>query len=358
MMLGSLLPGRLDLYLLRRGVTAIVMITVLIIVIALAVDFLVNIGMFVHNLNKPGVAVAIRDLYWYRLPQIANVALPLATVIGTLVVCAPMLKRGEFIALSAAGISPARAARVLPLLALMVGVLDTGIADLVTPHAVAHSTEIEDRLQNQRRLGRVWQVPLTKTNWFAARAQGLIKNDPPSIDRVVVAHASGMVMADQLAWIGGAWQLRGHLLEFRVQPDGRCSLYRPATIALEGDLALPWDPQTLYRNLLPRYTLTGPELMRIGGQVEVSYAWTRWSRLLIPLLGVLAAMPAFVRFLHRDSMVLGTFKGLAAAAVPVLVMVVGGMVADTSGVSPATTILAAGALALAPTLFLYWRWRL
>ena len=34
-------------------------------------------------------------------------------------------------------------------------------------------------------------------------------------------------------------------------------------------------------------------------------------------------------------MVLGTVKALAAAAVPVVVVVVGGMVADTSGVSPA-----------------------
>jgi lipopolysaccharide export LptBFGC system permease protein LptF len=279
-------------------------------------------------------------------------------VIAALVVCAPMLKRGEFIALSATGISPARAARMLPVLALLVGVLDTGIADLVTPHATAHATENEDKLQNQRRLGRVWQVPSTKTNWFAGRAQGLIKNDPPSIDRIVIAHATGMVMADQLVWLDGKWQLRGHLLEYRVMPGGRCLLFRPAEISLEGDLELPWDPPTLYRNLLPRYTLSGPELMHIGGPVEVAYAWSRWSRLLVPLLGVLAALPAFVRFLNRDAMVVGTMRAIGAAAVPILVLVVGDMVADSSGIGPAATVMVAGAIALAPTLIFYWRWRL
>ncbi len=357
-MISSLLPGRLDSYLLRRGLGALFMVASLIIVVALAIDFLINIGTLAKSTTKGGQLALIASLYWYRLPQLANIALPIGAVVSCLLVCAPMLKRGEFIALSANGISPARAARMLLALMLVVGVVDTVIADFISPKAIARTTAIEDILQNQRRLGRVWQVPATKTNWFAGRAQGLIRGDVPTVDRVVIASKGGLVCADQMVWQEGRWQLQGHLLEFRVTPEGHCLLYRPTEIPLEGDLALPYDPQQLYRNLLPRYTMTGPELLRIGGRTEISYAWSRWSRLVVPLLAALIALPVFVRFSHRDALVMGTIRALAAASVPVMVVVAGGMVADTSGAHPAVPVLSAVALALIPSIVVYWRWRL
>lgn len=350
--------GRLDRYLLRRGANATITVAVLMVVISLSIDFVINIGTIAKGGDRLGQLALVRDLYGWRLPQLANIALPLSAVIATLVVCAPMLKRGEFVALSASGVSPARAARALPLLALLVGLVDVAIADLVTPHATVRTTEIQDKLENQRRMGRVWQVPTTGSSWFAARAQGLIVNDPPSIDRVVIASASGLVMADRLLWVDSRWQLQGRLLEFRVAPDGECRLLRPAEILLEGDLALPYDPKQLYAKLLPRDTMRGSELLRTKDPSNIAYAWIRWSRALFPLLAVLAALPVFVRFAHKDNIIAGIARALGAAALPVAALVVGGLACETSGLPPALVIAVASAAVLAPTLWLYWRWRL
>ncbi|MBA2481096.1 MAG: LptF/LptG family permease [Planctomycetes bacterium] len=357
-MVRSWLPGRLDWYLLRRGLTTIAMVAGLIIIVAIAVDFLINIGTLARGTGKKDMGKLIASLYWHRLPQLANVALPVASVISCLLICAPMLKRGEFIALSATGVSPARSVRVLLVLVLIVGAIDTVIADLVSPHAIAETTKIEDQLQNQRRLGRVWQVPQTRANWFAGRAQGLWAAQIPTIDKVVIASSEGLTTADRLVWIDDHWRLEGHLLRFRITQDGRYSLERPSEIALEGELLLPFDPQQLYRHLLPRYTMTGPELMMVGGKINEAYAWARWSRLFIPLLAALVAIPMFARFVHRDAMVSGCIKAIASAAIPVLIVIVGGMVADTSAHPPMVVVVTALVVALVPSVWFYLVWRL
>jgi lipopolysaccharide export LptBFGC system permease protein LptF len=357
-MISSLLPGRLDSYLFRRAALATLMVAALMIIIAVSIDFLVNIGTLAKSTDKSGRFLLVLELYWWRLPQLANIALPTATVIAALLVCAPMLRRGEFVALSASGISPARAARVLPLVAILMGGIDAVIADSLTPGATVETTRIEDTLENQRRLGRVWQVPATGTSWFAARAQGLIIDKPPSVDRVVIAYGSGLIMADKLIWQGKAWELQGHLLEFRIEPDGRAALYHPTEIPLEADLALPYDPQQLYAKLLPRDTMSSRQLLRLGDRSDTAYAWSRWARGLYPLLAVLVALPAFVRFVHRDNLISGVAKALGAAALPIVGMVVGGYAAETSGLPPLAVVIAAACLALVPSLIAFWRWRL
>ncbi|MBA3710357.1 MAG: hypothetical protein H0W83_16225 [Planctomycetes bacterium] len=104
--------------------------------------------------------------------------------------------------------------------------------------------------------------------------------------------------------------------------------------------------------------MTGPELLAIGGKTNEAYAWARWSRVVIPLLAALIVMPIFVRFSNRDAIVSGCLKALGGAALPVLVVVVGGMIADTSAFPPMTVVLIAVGLALIPASIVYLRWRL
>jgi lipopolysaccharide export LptBFGC system permease protein LptF len=351
----SALAGRLDRYLARRTLVTVAMVVVLMVVITLAVDFLVNVGVYMHG-DHPGQARLVAELYWYRLPQLANLALPIGMVISSLVVCAPMLKRGEFVALSASGISPARAALAIPVVALLIGLCDAAIADRLSPHAVVETTRISDVMQNANRMGRVWQVPETRSSWFIASAGGLISATPPSVQTVIIASADGLVTADRMIWSDERWQLQGHIARFLVHPDGTCQLLRPRELPLTGGLALPYRPEQLYARLLPRDTMSSADLIRQGDTSDISYAWSRWMRCGMSLVAVLVALPVFVRFLHRDNLIVGVGRGLLAAAVPVAALMAGSLTAEHG--HPQVVLPAAMALVLAPCLVIYWRWRL
>jgi lipopolysaccharide export LptBFGC system permease protein LptF len=345
--------GRLDRYLAGRMLVITVMVTLLMIIITMAIDFLINVG----SLKPTSLSQSwlIASLYWYKLPQLANLALPVSAVIAAILVCAPMLKRGEFVALSACGISPGRVALFLPLVALGVGCVDAYIADRMTPLASIETIEIQDRLLNQHRTGRVWEVPSTRTSWFVGSEQ-LLTGTVPSMHIIVIASARGLVMADAMLWVKEHWVLNGHLLDFRVNTDGTTDLQRPSEIALTGDLALPYGPHELFARLLPRDTMTGNQLIHLRDRSDVAYAWTRWAHCIFPFLAVLIALPVFVRFAHRDNLILGVARALGAAAVPVLIVVVGNMAGES--LPPQWAISAAVALALVPCLVVYRRWRL
>ncbi len=349
-----LVPGRLDWYLLRRTLVVVAMVVALMIIITIAIDFLINIGMYMHG-TKAGQARLVAELYWYRLPQLANISLPIGMVIGALVVCAPMLKRGEFIALSASGISPARAALAIPLVALLLGLVDAYIADRITPHAVVQTTHIGDVMQNSNRMGRVWEVPETRSSWFIASAGGLL-GEVPSVQTVVIASSEGLVTADRMLWEDDHWRLEGHIAQFVVQSDGRCQLMRPQELPLTGNLRLPYRPDKLFARLLPRDTMSTADLMRQGDTSDISYAWSRWTRCVMSLLAVLVAVPVFVRFLHRDSIILGVGRALGAAALPVAAIMAGSLTAEHG--YPEIVLPVTVFITLVPCLVVYWRWRL
>ncbi len=355
----SALLGTLDRHLLKRTVVAVVMVAVLMMVVTLAIDFLINMGVYIHGKNG-GHGWEVAELYWYRLPQLANLALPLGMVIAALIVSAPMLKRGEFVALSASGVSPGRVGLMVPVIALAVGCLDAYIADRVTPHAIVATTRIQDEMEHANRMGRVWQVQSTGTSWFIKSAGGLINAHPPMVERVIIAtHDAArdrLVTAESMSWDGARWRLGGSQLQMVAASDGTVRFERKDDIPLTGQLALPYTPEELYAHLLPRDTMSTGELIRRGDPSDISYAWSRWLRTVVPLLAVLAALPVFVRFLHKDQLILGAARALAAAAAPVALVVAGALTAE-HGRSEAI-LVATVALALAPCLVFYWRWRL
>jgi len=345
--------GRLDRYLALRMLVITIMVTALMLIVTIALDFLINMGGY--KMSSPGQSLLIVYLYWFKLPQLLNLALPTAAVIAALLVCSPMLKRGEFVALSASGVSPPRVALILPFVALGIGLVDCYIGDRITPVASIRTIEIQDQLQNQNRKGRVWEVPATHSSWFVGSEQ-LLTATIPTMRIVVIASARGLVRADMMQYLGGHWQLSGNLLEFRVNGDGTTDMDRPTQIPLVDDLALPYTPHQLFARLLPRDTMTGNQLMHVGDHGDVAYAWSRWSRSAFPFLAVLMALPVFVRFAHKDNLILGVARSLAAAAVPIFIVTLGGFAAES--MPPALAILAGLAVALAPCIWVYRRWRL
>jgi len=353
----SPLLGRLDRHLLRHAVITVALATLLIVVLAIGVDLLINLSELLKARSggtaQPGLVL---QLYCWRVPQLLNLALPVGMVVAALVVAGPMLRRGEFTALGACGVSLQRAMRPLLLLALLVGLLDTVIADQITPQAIAHSTAIEDRLMGLRRRGRVFTVESTGSSWFTGRAA--LTQEPPLMDQVVVATADRLVMTGAVEWRNGRWSATGGALAYGPDASGQLVLTRPERLDLSGDLALRMTPPELFRRLLPSFTLTTPELLARGDPPSLALAGGRWIRVLMPLLMVLAALPALVRFHHRNSLVTGAIKALGAGLVPAGLLLAASAVADATPIHPFGALAIGALIASLPAVWWWSRWRL
>ena len=350
--------GRFDAVVARALLWRLVVVVAAILAIAVALDLVINIGTFSKGAARPDRWKLMFELYMYRLPVLANIALPVGMLVSALLVGWPMLKNSELVGLSASGISPGRACRGLLLVALGIGAVDTVMADMISPHALAHATLIQDQLRNQRFVGRVWQVPHSNASWFAVAAIDLPSGPHPALLQVVVASPAGLVVADRLEWNDDHWDLAGRILRFGIGPDKAYFLDRLDHLPLSGDLQMTWKPGVLYRHLLPAYTLTGPELLAAGDPVDVALAWSRWSRVFIPFLMVMMALPVFLRWDNQKAAITGALKALAAAAVPVGIISAGGMVADTLGPHPALVMAGTVILAAVPGFYLWIGWRL
>ncbi len=356
-MTGKLL-NTLDRYLLKRGTVVLLATATLMIVVAFAFDLLINIGTYAAAMNKGNATLGtILSLYAQRLPQLANIALPVGMIVSALVLCAPMLTRNEFIALSASGVSLRRATRVLLVLALIVGAVDALIADRLSPHAIARSTAIEDQLQRQHRQGRVWSVPATGTSWFAG-AVHLLPGQDPHLEGVVIANADQLITAERVVWRGELWHVDGALLRFGPDARGSMALTRPTVLGLSGSLDLPYSPTELYRQLLPRFTLASDELLTRGEKADFSVILGRLLRTVLPALAIMAALPVFVRFAHRTTLVTGAIKALAAAAVPTVLLIGTAAVADSTALPVTAMALIGTVLAVIPALRWWLRWQL
>ena len=104
----------IDRHMLKRGSFALLIIIALVVIIVLGMDFILNLNTFLKSsaAESGELAKLILLYYGYSLPSMISPLLPLALAISLVVTCAPMLKRGEFIALSASGISLRTATRV------------------------------------------------------------------------------------------------------------------------------------------------------------------------------------------------------------------------------------------------------
>lgn len=295
------------------------------------------------------------ELFACRVPGLLNFAVPVAAVVAVLATAAPMLRRGEFTALGAAGIPLQRSIRALVLGCLALGAIDTAIADLATPPATARALALQDLLEGQNREGRVWRGDRGDT-WFAGGAK-LVGVDRPVLSQVVVADPGRMVLAGELAWEGGRWTAPSGCTVLIVE-RGAQRLERTPPGDLPAAVGLDLPPEELYRRLLPRYTMTGAELLARAERADIATLWSRLVRVALAPLAAMAALAVFVRFGNRDRIAVAVVRASAAALLPAVLLALAAMAADTAPVHPAVAVLAGCAVAAVPPLWLWRRWRL
>lgn len=342
----------LDRHLAAQFARNAAMVTAVTVAVFLVLDVLLGFQLLTRQAPSPWTKL---ELFACRVPGLLNFAIPVAAVVAVLATAAPMLRRGEFTALGAAGIPLQRSTRALLLGCLALGAIDTAIADLATPPATARALALQDMLEGQNREGRVWRGDRGDT-WFAGGAK-LVGIDRPVLTQVVVADAATMALAGTLAWQGGRWTAPHGCTVLHVE-GGAQRLERSPPGELPAAIRLDQEPEQLYRRLLPRYTMSGAELLARGESSDIAMFWSRLVRVLVPPLAAMAALAVFVRFGNRDRIAVATISASAAALLPVALLMLTAMAADTVAVHPAVAVLVGSVLAALPPLWLWRRWRL
>ena len=346
------MTGTLDRHLLAQFVRNAALVTAATVVVFILLDLLLGFHLLTRTAPSPWTKI---ELFACRLPGLLNFALPVSAVVSLLATVAPMLRRGEFTALGAAGITLRRSTRALLLGCLAVGVVDLAIADLATPPATARALALQDLLEGQNREGRVWRTG-QGTTWFAGGAK-LVGVQTPVLERVVAAAGETMMLADRVTWDGAGWIAPSGSVALQVS-GGAQRLERLPPGPLPRAIVLDLPPDDLYRRLLPRFTMTSAELMARGERADVATVWGRATRLILPLLAAMSALSIFVSFRNRDRIAVAVVESVAAALVPVGLLAVAGMAAETTAGHPAIAVGAGCLLAAAPALWWWLRWRL
>lgn len=341
----------LDRYLAWQFLRNAALVTAAVLVVFISLDVLLGFSI----LSRHAVPTTPKLLYFAcRIPGLLNFALPVSALISALACTVPMLRRGEFTALGAAGVTLQRSTRALLAGCLVLGVADAVIADLVTPGATASSLALQDRIEGQSREGRVWRSG--DATWFAGHAS-LVGSKTPSLRQAVVATADRLALAPKLEWTSGEWRAPQGMVELDVS-GGAQRLQRWPPGPLPPALALALPPDELFRLLLPRNTLSSSELFARGERADIATVWARWVRILAPVLAVMAALAVVVRFHNKDRVAVATIQGAAAALVPLAILTVAGTGADTAPGPPGLAVLIGAAIAAVPAAWFWLRWRL
>lgn len=342
----------LDRYLTRQFLRNAGFVVIAITVVFVVLDILLSFHLLTRVAPSPWVKV---ELFLCRIPGLLNFALPVSAVIASLACVAPMLRRGEFTALGAAGIRLQHATRSLVVGCLLLGIADGIIADFATPPATARALALQDLLEGQNREGRVWRTDEGAT-WFAGGAK-LVGVAEPSMRSLVVADRDRMALIDALVWRQGAWIAPSGLSVLTVR-DGAQRLDRLPPGLPPAGLGLAMPPDELYRRLLPRYTMTSVELLHRGERADMATVGSRWSRIFMPVLAVLAALAIFVRFRNRDRVAVATIEAVGAALVPSVLLAGVGTVVETAPGPPIIVLIVGVSIAALPSILWWVRWKL
>ncbi|MDA3959336.1 MAG: LptF/LptG family permease [Planctomycetota bacterium] len=351
-------PATVDRYLFKRSLASAALILGLVVVLMLGLEALMSMRWYLKGDLPEGTSRLwlICQLLAMRVPQILSPLLPIAAVGGVLMAIAPMLRKGELTALAAGGVSLRRACRSALLLAISIGVLDFALSDQVAPRLETQREALEDLLQGSFQHGATWHEADSGADWYAERVQ-LSRSGELTISDVIIATADGrLVTAGQLTHTSAGWQLEPPIV---FSAGGEQPQLERSTEALPctGPLAVNAKPDELASDLLSRHARTSLELLSRGSRLELSLVWQRLVRLVIPLLCLCCALPIFVRFSNRNRLLIGAAQALLMAAVPMIIMAVGTIAADTSPWPLPVVAALSLALALAPGAALMLRWR-
>lgn len=361
----------LDRYLFSRTLWAIVGIIACAALAVVGLDLIFKLKVLTSATLPPGKSafLLISEYYLLSLPQMISPLLPFAAVGGVLLALSPVLKRGEFCALWASGLSPRRIVLAPLFLSLCVGLLLWVVVDQLEPRLQPRSRVVRAALTGRIQGGRTWENPATKTHWMAERfllATGQaplirdVKIAPPKDDSLL------MVCADQLTLSATeGWILQGSVVAIRRQNDGRTTRVVSDRLPCTGVLELPEKRTAFAELLVNQRSFDSLALWDRLSDAHPAQARTfraeifgRFLKMLLPLACVMAAIPVFVRFENRQRLTLAAIQALAMSALPAIILSIACVHLDRPGLPTIPVAIAAALLAFVPGIILFWRWRI
>lgn len=354
--MASALSGTLDRYLFKRCSSALLVILLLAVLLAVFFDLMLNLEEFLSaRLHaQQNRWLMMLQLYLFRLPLIINGLLPFALSAAALITLAPMLRHGEWTAVIAGGISPQRIMLPFAALGLLCALVSSANSNLLNPRLFHQIQALEAAFDNKPYSSRIWHVEESGATWYAARAL-IPRQDPPQFESIFIATADGSIVhAGGLRWDGQDWQLLPPFL--RWQAGEQETLEQAQALQLSGPLAIQRSPRELRQDLLTRDAFTGYELWQRGEHMHMTLLFKRLSMAWAPLLALCYALPFFARFHNSGRILSSATQSLLLAGIPVLVLVLSGLAADGSSWSPWISNSFGLLLAGIPAVLLVHRW--
>ncbi len=349
--------GTLDRYLLKRSCAAMLLIMTLALLLGVFFDLVLNMELYMSAELPEDTHrwLLVTELYVYRLPLIAIGILPFVVVAGALTALGPMLKRGDWTAVVAGGLSPQRISASLCVLALLAGTVHVCCNNIINPQLHNHIQGIEELFSNAKHSSRVWHIKSTQSTWYASRSR-MPKDEAPSFESIFIAPPhNGSVFAAAMDWNGSAWVLHPPIVRWINNENGE-QIKQEQSLALTGAFAMPLSPDELRQELLTREAFTGFELWERGDHMYITLLLNRCLALFVPLLALLYALPSFMRFANQSRILVAASKALLLASVPVAIIALTGMAADASNWSPWLSNGIGLVCAAVPGCLFYRRW--
>lgn len=343
----------LDRVLLRRGLLAIAGILLLASLVVIGFDLLLDFNKLMKGPLEPDENrfLMILTLGWHRLPELLGMLLVLACMAMVPVVLGPLLRRRQLVALGASGISLARVARPLMVLAVLVGLVDGLVRNHVAPHSIQESVSLEDRLRGRSRHARSWLDAETGATWFT---QHIHHNSQHELElrRVLVAYGPDqLTYADTLTWKDSGWVFTGRVLRWQQDQAAfeQVTQHHPAEAECP---SLP--PDELLRHLVKRHARDSSELLASGTRIDRALVYRRWLGACEPILAVLMTLLVFLRLDHATHLLSAAVRALALGAIPPLLLALGGRSLDAGTMSPLLGALISLLVASLPIIWVWW----
>ena len=310
-----------------------------------------RIGLYVRAIaSKP---IQLLEYFTASLPEFISLWLPLSVGAAALLVAAPLLRRGNLMALSASGIPLRRVFApflgVAVLACLCTAVVDDQVVTRLTPVVMQLELDLKDKKINDRR-----PQPMGWSHednfWMSNRGQ------PAQATFATVAAFRGSrengraLLADSLSWQEpDGWHVYDGV---EVATTGERRAFTDIAITELGWAALP-PPATLALNLLPDTLKTSTQLLAAQSPVSRNVLIARGLSALTPLFALLFALPGFIRFENRHHIATALVSACFLLAVPIVVVAIANRaILSNQGQPLVTAIITATALLLVGG----WRW--
>jgi hypothetical protein len=312
-------------------------------------DLVARLGFLLRALGR-GQMLDVLQHYAVRTPEMLALWLPVAPLVAAMLTAAPMRRDGTLVALCAAGLAPARIFRGLLVVGLVSGITAWVLADRVLPALAPRAEAVEARLDGDLTGGA---ARARAAGWRTAQGQWSAAAAYPGQGRyagiaVRTTRPDRLVIADRLEWSASGWTLH-RVLVIQDQRTRTMPWTTPAGIGLEP----PPPRDDLAVGLRPVRDIPGQEL-RLDLRQGQAEAVARLLRAFLPAAVLAWGLATFLAAYGRRHPGMAVALALAAAAGPVVLV----LVADRLLVASRTPVAVLGAttaaLLILPT---WWRWR-